>query len=172
MKAGLLLLCFQASLFVPLGAPAAAQSKGLPAFEFRGFHAREPYVEGDDRFIRCVPLATGTACALRDSVMAGVSVHQVGVAYGPGGLYALEVKFPGDKKEVVEAALRAKYGAPCKTSTEKPFNVFGVRFDRLILTWCFREGSATFKSITDSVSVGSFEFATDDAAREAAADDF
>lgn len=171
MKAGVLLLCFQAALFVPLGAPVAAQSKDLPAFEFRGFHAKDPYVEGDDRFSRCVPLATGTACALRDSVMAGTPVRQIGVAYGPGGLYALEVKFPGEKKGVIETALRAKYGKPCKTSSGTPFKWSGERFIRTILTWCFREGSATFNSI-GGPGVDSFEFATHDAAKQAAADDF
>ncbi len=150
----------------------SAQAQAQPAFEFRGFHARDTFTADDERFVKCQPIPTGQACALRESVMAGVPVHQIGVAFGSKGLYALEVKFRGDDKAVIEAALRSKYGAPCETRTEHPMNAFGIKFDRKVLTWCFSDGKAVFKSMTDKADRGSFEFATPDAASQAAAKDF
>ena len=144
----------------------------LPLFDLRGFHAGDIYQVGDDRFQKCVALATGTACALRDSIMAGVVVHQIGVAYGPKGLYALEVKFREADKAIIESALRSKYGKPCASSVEQRMNALGHTFTSTVLTWCFRDGKAVFKSMTDKVTRGSFEFATKSAPADAAANDF
>ena len=90
-----------------------------------------------------------------------------------GGLLLEEdLRASEEDSEVIEAALRAKYGKPCQESLEHPFNVFGHKFDRRVRVWCFKEGKDTFKSMTESASKGSFEFATKDAAAEKAVVDF
>jgi hypothetical protein len=95
------------SLFLFAAIAAVAH---LPPFEFRDFTPGDAYVEGDARFLICQPNGAGPACALKDDSVAGVKVHQVGVAYGHNGLYAVEIMFSEEDSEVIEAALRAKYG--------------------------------------------------------------
>jgi hypothetical protein len=159
-------------MFLWLLITAAAAQPTLPSFEFRGFHPGDSFVQGDTRFLVCKANGAGPACALKNDIVAGVKVHQVGVAYGHNGLYALEIMFDEKDSEVIEAALRSKYGRPCRETVEHPFNAFGVHFDRRVRVWCFKEGDATFKSMTDSASKGSFEFATKDAAAQKAVQDF
>lgn len=158
-----------------LVAPVLAAAKPAPPrepFAFRDWHARDAYLPDDPRILTCTPIPAGTACILVDDRIAGVQARQVGAAFGRNGLFALEAKFPSEHADVVEAALRDRYGRPCEERVEHPMNALMMRFDNRIRVWCFADGRATFKSIHNNVDESSFEFATRDAARQAAVRDF
>lgn len=149
--------------------PAAAQ----PAFTFRDWHARDEHQSDDPRLAQCVPIPAGKACTFTDNRIAGVEARQIGAAFGRNGLFALEAKFPSGHGDTVLAALRQRYGSPCETKTERPRQLMtGKVIPRTIAVWCFKDGRATFSSITASRSEASFEFATHDAAKQASIQDF
>lgn len=161
-----------AGALVATAVTAAPAKPKKPAFEFRDWHARDAYMDGDPRLKQCTAIPAGTACVFADDKIAGVAARQIGAAFGGQGLFALEAKFASEDASTIETALRERYGKPCEQRIEKPFNVFGHKFERKIRVWCFAEGKATFQSMTDKASEGAFEFATHDAPKQAAVQDF
>ena len=157
-------------------APAAdAQRRAAPArepFSFRDWHVGDAFNPEDHRFLRCTPIPAGNACVFTDDRIAGVDARQIGAAFGRDGLFALEAKFPRDSFGIVEAALNDRYGPPCEQRTRQVRNRLLESFSSRVRVWCFSDGRATLSERLDHIDESAFEFATHDADRQAAINDF
>lgn len=59
------------------------------------------------------------------------------------------------------SAFRERYGAPCKTETEKWQNKAGAVFDNPTVTWCFKTGKLTLESMSTSRDYGDVMYSDD-----------
>lgn len=97
-------------------------------------------------------------CSDKEAKLAGMPVTGEYVTFYKSRLSSITVTFNAAAYSGVTNALRAKYGAPCKTSTEELQNTFGAKVTSIKYTWCFSTGKLTADMYFPNLKTSTVEY--------------
>lgn len=139
---------------------ADAEEPSKPAFEFKGITAAEPV---DMSLLRSCEIKQDgqTKCYLKDGKVAGYSGTIPPAVYlYDGKLWKMFYIFKNSSPNYSNllAALRTKYGPPCRIETRVWQNRLGAKLDNPVITWCFKTGELELIQFISDVTLGGLSY--------------
>lgn len=130
--------------FTPALLLLASTASGLPEFTFREHSSSAIYdMSVLTKGAGCRDTEIGRRC-VSETTVAGWRVDLSFIVVAQR-LYALDLFGNHNAAPDVLAALRARYGKPCRSATETVKNRLGGAFSSATFTWCFRSGDLVFR---------------------------
>ncbi len=134
---------------------AAAASKPLPVFEFKGRTTEET---GPTNIADCPDTDGESDCGYENPPMAGTTLEYLHLKFHNQRLYEVLGGFSDWAYPKVRDALGAKYGSPNSVATRKWQNKAGNTFDNVVSIWHFKGGDLELDSMGSTTDTGLFIF--------------